>query len=745
MVLNRKIKRTMLERKSQYFGSIILIVMSCMLFSLFGGTIENLDVNLNEYKKQFVQEDAQFYVQKQINNINSLERKYNLSLEERKSFDYNLQKNKTIRVISQSTKVDKYYVLSGRDIEKNGEILIDPSFAKAQKLNLGSTINIENKTFKVVGYVSLPDYIYITKSESDILPNPKAFGIGVISKDDINNFKGDLTFYSVKFNKNANNANNESQFKDEINKNYTTIKWLDKADNGRINMVDTKIKESYTFIEAFPIAILVLTCILIGVVMWRVLKGEFSMIGTLYAMGYKKSEIIKHYLSYSLIVAVVGSIVGTLSGYFLTTPMLKYYLLYFNMPILKNNINLKYSVMSLVLPAVFLIPVTYFVVKKALKLSPLELMSGGSHSVKVGILEKYLKLDRFSFNNKFRIREIFRNIPRTVFLILGIMFASMLLLMSFAMKNSMDFMIKDNYQNVYKYNYDYTFKAFQTDEISGTEKYSLLPFKAKQIDEAIAIYGVDKNSKYLSLKDKNGSSISLNNNVITTSLADKLGVKEGQYVYIESKLDSKTYKIKIDKIADAYIGDFIFMPLESFNSKFNLPRNSYLGLWSDNKLNIDETKLLTVMDKNDIVDAYKSSLMPIMESMGSVAVCALIIGIIVIYVVTSLVVEENRGNISLLKILGYKKKEVYSLILNSNIILVIIGYLISIPLLINSLQAMFKSATKNMNMSLPVKLSLTSNIIGFILIWITYEITKYMNRKKVDKIAMVEALKNRNE
>ena len=124
---------------------------------------------------------------------------------------------------------------------------------------------------------------------------------------------------------------------------------------------------------------------------------------------------------------------------------------------------------------------------------------------------------------------------------------------------------------------------------------------------------------------------------------------------------------------------------------------------------------------------------------------AFIIGLIVIYVVTSLVIEENKANISMFKIWGYKKKEIYSLILSSNIILVIFGYIISIPLIIMSVASFFNVMTEDMNITIPAKLNINSVLISFVIIIIAYEISKSLNKSKIMKIPMAASLKEKRE
>ena len=84
--------------------------------------------------------------------------------------------------------------------------------------------------------------------------------------------------------------------------------------NPRITFVTTKLNGINQMSSSMPVAILLLTCILTGIVMWRMIKREAVIIGTLYAFGYKKKQIQNHYLRYPLIIALIGGIIGTILG-----------------------------------------------------------------------------------------------------------------------------------------------------------------------------------------------------------------------------------------------------------------------------------------------------------------------------------------------------------------------------------------------------------------------------------------------
>jgi putative ABC transport system permease protein len=745
MIINKKIKRTMMESKSQYVGSLALIIISCLLFTMFNLLSYNLTNITSSFGKNYLQEDASFMTDKKINI--DIESKFNMRIEEGRTFDYPVSKDKVLRVFTENSKVNIPAIIKGKALS-GGDILVDPAFANANKLNVGDNIKLYDKTFKISGFMSLPNYIYPLKTEGDILTDPNSFGIGVISKADFSDINKGNSFYAIRFNEDKGDIENRmAQFRDYLrSENINILTWMSASANPRITYVTMKVNGINQVSSTIPVVILLLTCILTGIVMWRMLKRESVIIGTLYAFGYKKKQIQEHYIRYPLFIALVGGIIGTILGTIALRPMINVMVAFFNMPVGNLIFSAKFIVVSILLPIVFLSTAGYFVVNKALKESPLELMRGGKENNKVGFIEKNLKLEKLKFSTKFKIREQLRSIPRSAFLLLGVMLATMLLLFGFAAKSSLDSLMKDGFEDAFKYNYSYVFNSFQQGSPENGEAFSETPFTLESDNKtSIALYGVSPNSKYITFKNKSGEKLSTDEIIITRALADRLKVLPQDAIKIINKLDSKEYSITIDSIAESYVGNYIYMPLSEFNSMLNYPPNSYIGIWSTEKLDIPQNKLLTTVTKDDIKGAFSTMTAPIQTSLGTMAFMSFIIGLIVIYVVTSMVIEENKENISLMKVLGYRKKEVYSMILNSSSFLVVLGYVLGVPLLLASLSAMFKSLTKEMSISLPITISYSYLVIGFVIIYFTFVVSKTLNKKKINRISMNEVLKSRLE
>ncbi|NRT75702.1 ABC transporter permease [Clostridium beijerinckii] len=747
MIINKKIKRTMLESKSQYIGSLVLIVFSCLLFTMFNLVSRNLTILSSSFEKDYKQEDANFIATPRITNIEALEIKFNMSIEETKSFDYLVSEDKTLRIFSENNKINIPAIIQGKSLN-SGEILIDPSYGKVNKLDIGDRIEIDGRNFIISGFMSLPNYIYPLKSESDIMNDPSSFGIAVMSKVDFNSLNKGNVSYSIRFNGDRSNIDNRiSEFKDYLrSENIILLSWMNTSDNPRVTYFTAKLSGIDKMSSSMPIAVLLLTCILTGIVMYRMLKKEAVIIGTLYSLGYRKKEIMKHYLLYPIVISLVGGIIGTLLGLLTLRPMMSYYVSFFNIPVGSLSYDISYIIVSILLPIFFLVICSYFVVNKSLKNSPIQLMRGGAQKNKVSFLERKVNLERFNFNTKFKIRELLRSIPRSIFLLLGIVMSTMLLLMGFASKSSMDSLLKESFNEAFKYNYHYVFNSIQNGEPEKGEPFLEMPFAMKYDDKTtFTVYGVSPDSEYISFKDKSGNILKPDTIIITRPLADKLNISPKDTLKVINRLDSKEYNITVDSIAETFVGQYVYMPLDSLNNMLGFPSGSYIGLWSTEKIDIPENKLLTVVTVDDMKKAFDTMTKPLQAIIGSIAFISFIIGLIVIYVVTSLTIEENKDNISLLKVLGYRKKEIYSLILNSSRFIVVLGYILGVPLLLGSLTALFKSMTKEMSISFHVTLDNIYIIIGFVIIYLTFELSKLFIRKKINKISMAEALKSRVE
>lgn len=739
MALEKRIGRTFFEHKSRYMGSILLIVLSCMLYTAFNIAGPNVKDNIDKYKKDNVLEDAQFVLQKPLDNIDELEKQYRLVLEEKKTYDIKFDSHSTLRIVKEPKKVNKYSIVEGKPLKGENDILIEKKFASAHKLSIGDTIKVSEKEFKIVGISVLPDYLYPLRTDTDMVPNFDVFGTAIVSGENFENIKESFTYYSVKFER-----DNVKDFKEELSKDNLILKWTDKNENTKINTIDGDIDAFVVIGNIVPICIIVLTCLLVAFFFWRQLKSEYVYIGTIYALGYRKKEVLGHYLSYPLLLSFIGGTVGTLLGLAFSKILFNVFEVKYSLPEIVMGSNNICLFISFSIPFVFLMPTSFFVIMNVLKISPLNLIKGGSGKTKVGFIERKLKLNKFKFDTKFKIREMVRSIPRAVIVIAGVNFAALLLLFGFGANDSIDHLYNVISNNL-KQQYFYRFTDFQFDKPEKGEAVSYSVFEASDKNNNkinLSIYGISANSKYTNLKDLKGEPVEVDKNIVSFSLAKKLGLEEGDHFKVVNKYNSKEYELKVEKISDDYLYQ-AFIPLERFNSLFGYPKESYLGIFSMDKLDFDSTKSVDVMITSEQNEGYKSLTQVIKVVLGFITVISFLIAVCVIYIVTVMIIDENKTGISLLKILGYSKKKVFSLILNSNTVLVILGFVLAIPLALLLISGFFDIVSTKMIFAIPTRLEKINYLFVFIIILVTYETSKRLCRRRIMSVSMSDLMKDR--
>ncbi len=744
MKLNKSILCVMKENRGQYIGMLYMLILSVFLFVALTITAQNLKHNKDMYVKNNVQEDLEFYTSNKIDNIREIEDKFDLKFQETLVKEYKYG-DKTLRLFTPNKKVNMTAVLEGA-MPRVGEIALDPQFAKSNKLNIGDEYHIGNSSYRISGYIGIPNYAYILEKDGDVINNPKNFGIGILNKEDM--VSGDY-LYSVKYNKNREIYTQSKNLKNYLNTNEVNIiDWTYAKNNMKISMLDIEVTAISVYSVILPTVILLITVVLISIVLGRMMKNEMANIGTLYALGYRKKEIMIHYMNYPIILSSISGVIGGIIGIIVQKYLFDLFLTFFPIPIEKISYSPIYFILGIVLCMVFSIIGSYLSINKVLKLSPVLLMKNENKRQKVNIIERKLTLNNLKFKNKFAIREQLRSISRLAFLVIGVSIATVFLMYGFIAKCSMDYMINQERNDVISYKYEYILKQLSTDKPPiGGEGISGVKFVLdSEMNNDFELIGGNKNSQMISLKDKKGNEISIDDNkfIITSIMAKKYNLSIGDKLSFINIVDDKEYSIKITDIAQTNSGDYVFTSLNSFNQMMGLEKGSYNAIMSKTPIEINKDMVYMINTPNNITNMLEDYMQLMSAFIYGIAFVAFIIGVIIIYVVASISIDENKNHIALMKVFGYKKKEINSMMLNGSRIYVVLGYIIGVPIGYSIIKVIFK-IFESLDIALEARLNLSYVIIGFVIIILTFEVSKFMCARKIDKISLSEALKTQKE
>jgi len=745
MALQKRVWRILNENKGRYIGIVILILLGSFYFIAATGIANNLEKMVVGFAGEYRQEDLTFSSDRPIEDIAALEGETGAQIEAYRQYDIKVPDGE-LRLLSPGMKVNLPAVTSGRGLENPGDILLDPSFLKNHGLKIGGQIALNGKTFNIVGTMAVPNYVYIIKNLYDVLQTG-GFGIGIVSDAEFEAFPQAVTVYAAYFKDRENISTQTMKLHGLLSKEgYALSEWMDAKSNKRVSMPWGNISSMQSM--SFPVSAVffLLSCLIVGVMITRMVKSDGVVIGTLYAQGYRRSELTRHYLAIPVLLSATGGLAGALVAIPCVRPVVDSMLAAYILPAIDISFSPLNLALAVLMPVAFIGLSSFLTIRSILKKSAVELMKGDEQKAKVNFIERALRLDRFKFNTKFQIREQVRSIPRLLFLVLGVSIASMILLYGFIFNYSMDVVTEKGALARYRYPLEYNFKEVRNLQQGGGLPAGAEPYNAFRVypqgRQAVEFYlvGMEPDSVGFVINDIQGNAMPRDQVNITSPLASRLNLKEGDTIRFVNKLDGKTYSLIIDGIVAAYGEQVLYMPLDAFNRMTGQPAGSYRTVLSSHEINFDASLLAGVMDARH-PEAYKDLNRPTTLIVTSVTILAVLIAVIIIYLVTSLMIDESRNTISLLKILGYRGKELAKLMLNSSTPAVFIGFWLGLPLMLAFGNYTSGYVADMINMVIPMIVNPLYVLISFVLIFAVYDITRRICGRKLAKISMSEALK----
>lgn len=745
--LDRRIPRMLREHLGRYVGIAVLVLLGSFYFTAATGVAGSMERMVVGFADRNQQEDLAFSVDQPL-DIATWERESDAVIEASLRHDVRLPEGE-LRLLSTGPKLNLAQVTSGRALAEPGDLLVDPHFLQTQGLRLGDVLTLDEKAFTVVGTVAVPNYVYPLKGLYDVLPTA-GFGIGVAAQADIEALGSEAetttTTYSVRFaDRDQIEAQTTALRKQLTGDGHRLVEWIEAKNNQRISMPWGNISSMQSMSFPVAIAFFVLGCVIVGVMITRTVKADSVIAGSLYALGYRRGELTRHYLAVPVLVTLVGSLAGTLLALPSVAPVVDSMLASYNLPDTGLHFAPHNLAISLFAPVVLIGIASALSIRRILGKRAADLMKGGEKTGKVTALERSLRLDRFRFAAAFRIREQVRSIPRLLFLVLGVASASMVMLFGLTYSHSMDVVTERGALTRYDYPIEYNFTEVQNLKGSpvpaGAEPYNTIRVHPEG-RTAVGFYltGMLPDSVGMKLNDTRGSPLPRDQVNITEPLATRLELGVGDTLRITSKLDGASYSLRIDGIIQAYGEQFATMPLEEFNRLTGQAAGSYRTLLADRELDIDESKLAGVLDTRD-PSAFEDIGAPTALIMGSVTALAVLIAVVILFLVTSLIIEENHSTVALFKVLGYRRRELARLILNSAVPAVIVGILLGFPAMLAFGNLLFGIVADTLNMLIPMTVNPWHVVISFVVIFAVYEFTKWLSGRKLAKIAMSDALK----
>lgn len=791
-VLRKRIWRDFKSNLPRYLALSLLIILAMYLVvSLVGAAETIIRGSENADSRQCVEDgDFSLFVPMKDEEMEDLEAD-GVTIEPQFYMDYEIDEDHTIRIFANRDEINKIDLVKGTLAEKGNELVVERQFAEKNDISAGDVITFGGREFTVTGIGTTPDYDNVLKSLGDTGCDCLHFGTGFVAADvydtlraEEKSIKSEEYYYAYRLN----GAMTDDELKDRLEElEFTSgdvedpffqeywdrtmgqkddltdgiqelkdetddmiddifsedaqnlMTFVKAGDNARIQAASGD-QELYRSVGTIAGAILlILISYVLSVFVVHSIDQESAVIGALYALGVKRKNLMAHYVTLPTVITFVSGLIGTLLGYSsLGVPIqMQDCYNYYSLPDL-DVIYMPYLfIYGIVVPPVISIIVNSLVIRKRLS-KPVLTMIRNEQKVGNG---KDIKLGNMSFMNLFKIRQMLRE-SRTGFTVVFGMFVSLLLAMMSLEIYTYCANVNRDYVNDTKYEYMYTYK-YPTEEVpeGGYEAYAkTLKKKIYGYNFDITVMGLTENNPFFDV-DLSDSSSKV---AISSSIAYKYGLDVGDTLTLKDDEADKIYAFEIASVAQYAPSFMVFMPYDKALELFDEPEDYFNVVFSDHALDVETGRLYATTTKTDVKKAagiFSDIMQGMILTIGGVSV---LIFIVVMYLMMKVMIDRSSFNIALIKIFGYRNKEVKKMYLDGNFYIITIGALISIPLTKWIMDVAYEPAfVPNIACGIDKSFPFWMYLAIFAGILILYVIINHLLIRRIRKMVPAEVLKNR--
>ena len=723
----------------------------------------------NESFEKYRIEDGNFRTDQEISKSNRRDiEDLGVTLYDNFYIEKSIGNGSALRVFQNREEVNLPCLMKGEFPEKTGEMILDRMFADNNGIRVGDSIRFGGYDFVVCGLAAFPDYSALFQDNNDTMFDAVKFGIAAIGKEDFESFSSDerVSCYSWKYKTPPSSTEEEKVMSDDLMEDIAEEVYVEEFIPRYLNQAIQFTGEDMGGDRAMMLILLYIVIVIIAFVFVITINDtiarEAPVIGTLRATGFTRWELVRHYMTLPIIVTLTAALVGNVLGYtYFKNVCADMYYGSYSLPTYVTVWNAEAFRLTTVVPCVIMAVTSFFTLWHKLSLSPLNFLRRDLH--RRGRSRAVRLSGHIPFSVRFRLRIFFQNIGNYMILLVGLLFANLLLLFGMALP-----VVLDRYQESMKDNmlcsYQYFLKIpayrmdrdYEMDKIMSStflrlsamtsnedaEAFSAYTLKIPEGEalrvENISVYGVKKNSRYVKAPIGRGQVW------ISSAYADKCRKKTGDTLRLREPYEDKYYEFTVDGIYDYEGALCMFMRREDLTKTFGLFEDYTAGYFSDTEIkDISRDLIASVVDYEALIKISRQLDVSMGGMMILVDIFAVVLFMILIYLLSRIIIEKNAQPISMTKILGYSDGEIARLYIVTTSLVTLIMLACTIPLEDVIMRLIFRNylaarMTGWITYDIPPELFVKMFLIGAA----TYLAVAALEIRKIRAIPMADALKD---
>ena len=786
-MLWRKMLRDLWENKGAYLACMVIIVIGLMIFTSFSLVVDNLFASQDSFYRAYNFADGFINVEampakqvERLQDIAGIAQIQGRLVQDVRALLPGREENVYLRLVS-DTSQDR--ILNDVELMQGGllrpadlNMWLDNRFFTANGLELNQELEIivgdSKKSVRVVGMGRSPEFVYALRTSSDLYPNPELFGIAFLPLEAMKNLLGEGEIVNnivFSLSPGADYEDVEARLQPELTK-YGLKSIIPRKDQISHLMLSQEIKGIESFAASLPVLFLAIAAMILFITLKRMIERQRGQIGILKALGYKRREIMFHYLSYALLIGGLGGFLGCVAGTMASYPFMDIYTKYFNMPGMTGRISVSYFGWGIALSLFFSLFAGYWGSKGALALEPAEAMRPPAPVAgREAFLERWKAFwNMLTVQGKIAVRNLSRHPGRTAFMFLGIMFTFALLSLPWTFKDMTDQMLFDQFEKVQTYNIKVALARPANQEgvvrelsgfpgVNAAEPLAEIPVTLKNdwMKKDAVILGLSSNSQLYHILDTNDREVQPPGEglLLSERLAEVLDAEIGSRLKLSSPImkDGDSDKeVAVVGIVPQYLGLNSFMEIKALQGL--LGEGSII---TSVILDVDENRVASLQEKYrdtpvingidhtaEILNQYQSMMGALNGSMAVMIIFGMVTGFAIIYNASLVSLSERSRDLATMLVLGMTAGEVLTVVTFEQWFLGSLAMLAGIPVTKLLLAGMAQSFNTDLY-SIPVKTSSFSFLVAFIFTVASIWIAQRIAGKKIRSLDLVEVLKDR--
>ena len=641
-----------------------------------------------------------------------------LTVERAEFTDVPAADNSTVRVYENRSTIDRINLESGALPTANDEIALEQTYARAHNLKVGDTLDLDGTRLTITGIGSTPDYATVVARPTDTAADPDEFGTAFTAASTVESLakQGNTlttTYVYLLGDSDLKATDIVSEISNALKDRTGTAQvssYLEHDDNSRIVTVidDQTVTVQAAYIAGF--VALVLIAYVLSVLTADNIRRQSPVIGTFYALGITRRELIAHYMLLPVILAAVCAVAGTVSPGVIA-----------------------YGVLT---PLITVTLVSFLVLRRKLAKEPLQLLrrDTGQRPPSRATLESL----PFAFS--FRLRSFMRAWTTYVLMLLGVVLSLLLMVFSFGMHDSV-VSYADEVREDIKFEVVYVFLGAPPTSPDGAETATLRSAKlvgAEGAGASLSVIGIDKDTQYF---DVDLSGTDETHVFISKAVSLRYGYEVGDEFTLDP-MDTDNRKVVVAGIVD-YPQMAVFGDHEDVNSLLGLDRGSSNAIVSGTVNDDLDNQAQSVISRSDMITSVNTFTQAMRPTILILFIASIGLFIIVMFLLMRMVVDREQYSISLMKALGYDEAKVGHLYLGNYILLVLLSLTVGLPLSVAIMRPTWQYMISSLATAFPFTTSSRSVILIVVIVLATYGVVRFLSGRHLRGVDVTEILKDR--